>query len=47
MEFITGESRNQIILLPDSIEDYVEENNPARVIERVAPRKKRTIAEAA
>jgi transposase len=33
MKFISGESRNQIILLPDSIEDYVEDNNSARVID--------------
>jgi transposase len=33
MEFITGASRDQIILLPDSIEDYVEDNNSVRVIE--------------
>jgi transposase len=33
MEFITGESRDQIILLPDSIEDYVEDNNSVRVID--------------
>jgi transposase len=33
MEFITGENRDQIILLPDSIEDYVEDNNSVRVIE--------------
>ncbi|MDR2740007.1 MAG: transposase [Treponema sp.] len=33
MEFITGENRDQIILLPDSIEDYVEDNKSVRVIE--------------
>jgi transposase len=33
MEFISGESRNQIILLPESVEDYIEDNNRARVIE--------------
>ncbi|MDR2246307.1 MAG: transposase [Treponema sp.] len=33
MEFITGESRDQIILLPDSIEEYVAENNSVRVID--------------
>jgi transposase len=32
MEFITGRSRNQIVLLPDSIEEYVEEDNAVRVI---------------
>lgn len=33
MEFISGESRNQITLLPDSIDDYVDGNNPVRVID--------------
>jgi hypothetical protein len=33
MEFISGESRNQSILLPDSIEEYVEDTNPVRVID--------------
>jgi transposase len=33
MEFITGESRDQIILLPDSIEAYVADNNSVRVID--------------
>jgi transposase len=33
MEFITRRSRNQIVLLPDSIEEYVEEGNAVRVIE--------------
>jgi transposase len=32
MEFITGRSRNQIALLPDSIEEYVGEDNAVRVI---------------
>jgi hypothetical protein len=27
MEFIGGENHNQILLLPDSIEDYVDGNN--------------------
>ena len=33
MEFIKGEDRLQGLLLPDSIEDYVDENNSARVID--------------
>ncbi|MDR2071777.1 MAG: IS5/IS1182 family transposase, partial [Treponema sp.] len=33
MEFITGEKRNQIILLPDNIEDYVDDTNSVRVID--------------
>jgi transposase len=32
MEFITGRSRNQIVSLPDSIEEYVGEDNAVRVI---------------
>jgi len=33
MEFINGESRNQITLLPDSIDDYIDGNSPVRVID--------------
>ena len=33
MEFIRGADRNQMILFPDSIDDYVDENNAVRVIE--------------
>ena len=33
MKYITGESRKQIVLLPDSIEDYVSEDNPVRVVD--------------
>lgn len=33
MDFINGEERHQMILLPDSVEDYVEANNPVRVID--------------
>ena len=33
MEFIKGEDREQAILFPDSIDDYVEENSAARVID--------------
>jgi transposase len=33
MEFVSGESRNQITLMPDSIDDYVDDNNSVRVID--------------
>jgi transposase len=33
MEFIRGAEREQIILLPESIEEYVEENGTVRVID--------------
>ena len=33
MEFISGASREQVILLPDTVEDYVDEDNAVRVIE--------------
>jgi hypothetical protein len=33
MEFIRGEGREQIILLPDCIEDYVDDDNSVSVIE--------------
>ena len=33
MEFISGEDREQITLFPDSIDGYVSEDNPVRVIE--------------
>ena len=33
MDFICGEERGQTLLLPDRIEEYVNENNPVRVIE--------------
>ena len=33
MEFISGESRHQTIMLPDTVDDYVDENNPVRVID--------------
>ena len=33
MEFISGENRNQTLLLPDSVEDYVDENNAVHVID--------------
>jgi transposase len=33
MDFITGESRNQMTLLPDSIDDYVDANSSVRVID--------------
>ena len=33
MNFISGENRNQITLMPDNIDDYVDENNAVRVID--------------
>jgi transposase len=33
MNFIEGEDRNQITLIPDNVEDYVDESNSVRVIE--------------
>jgi transposase len=30
---IEGESRSQITLFPEAIDDYIEEDNPARVID--------------
>jgi len=33
MEFISGEGRDQIILMPDCIDDYVDGNNSVRVID--------------
>lgn len=33
MNYKNGEDRNQLILLPDSIEDYVDQNNSVRVID--------------
>ena len=33
MEYICGEERSQTILLPDSIDEYVSENNSVRVID--------------
>src|ERR1700730_933780 len=31
--FVEGESRQQMILLPDCLDDYVVEDNPVRVID--------------
>ena len=33
MEFISGENRSQTLLLPDSVEDYIDGNNQVRVID--------------
>ena len=33
MDFICGEDREQTLLLPDSLGDYVNEDNPGRVID--------------
>jgi transposase len=34
MRYIQGESREQVTLLPRSIEDYVAEDNPVRLIDQ-------------
>jgi transposase len=31
--YVEGLSRSQNFLLPESIDDYVDENNPVRVVE--------------
>jgi len=31
--YIQGENRNQVILFPESIDDYISEDSPIRVIE--------------
>jgi hypothetical protein len=31
MEFISGESREYLIMLPDCMNDYITDNNPARI----------------
>jgi transposase len=33
MKYIEGQDRHQISLFPGCIEDYIDENNPVRVIE--------------
>lgn len=33
MQFISGDNRNQMILMPDSIDDYVSDDNSVRVID--------------
>jgi transposase len=33
MKYIEGQDRHQISLFPEFIEDYIDENNPVRVIE--------------
>lgn len=33
MAYVQGEDRYQIIMFPDSIDDYVAEDNPVRVID--------------
>ncbi len=33
MDFIRGSSRNQVILFPESVEDYITEDNPVRFID--------------
>jgi len=36
MDFIRGVSRNQVMLFPESVEDYITEDNPVRFIEAFA-----------
>jgi len=31
--YVEGRSRSQNFLLPESVDDYVDENNPVRVVE--------------
>ena len=33
MDYIRGLTRNQVILFPESVEDYITENNPVRFID--------------
>ena len=33
MDFISGTNRNQVILFPESVEDYITEDNPVRFID--------------
>jgi len=33
MDYIRGTARNQVILFPDSVEDYITEDNPVRFID--------------
>ena len=33
MKFICGEDRNQMLLMPERVEDYVADDNPVRVID--------------
>src|SRR5687768_13886738 len=36
MDFIRGVTRNQVILFPESVEDYITEDNPVRFIDAFA-----------
>lgn len=33
MAYVEGQGRNQIMLLPESIEDFITEDNPVRAID--------------
>jgi len=33
MDFIRGASQNQVMLFPESVEDYITEDNPVRFID--------------
>ncbi|NLJ71986.1 MAG: IS5/IS1182 family transposase, partial [Syntrophomonadaceae bacterium] len=33
MAYVKGEDRNQVTMFPDSIDDYITEDNPVRIID--------------
>jgi len=33
MDYIRGVTRNQVVLFPESVEDYITEDNPVRFID--------------
>jgi len=33
MDYIRGTARNRVILFPDSVQDYITEDNPVRFID--------------
>lgn len=33
MAYIKGEDRNQIVMFPESIDEYIADENPVRIIE--------------
>jgi len=38
MDYIRGVTRNQVILFPESVEDYITEDNPVRFIDAFVSR---------
>lgn len=40
MGYITGQARGQVILFPESIDDYIEDSNSVRVIDAYGPKNK-------